>query len=145
MRPLLLSALLLLGAGCGYVSFARKETTDEVVLKQQIMSYYDSVKAAFASGAVQRFAVLFDPKVANPMTHAQIMDWAQKFLGKHGRAAFRVNKLDIEQLGFSQAVVVLDYSVETPSGEGGFSGLERDWLVKKRGRWMITRWEKLSR
>lgn len=144
MRHAWLATLLLAGLGaCGYVSFGRKVGTAEWILQQEIRSYYDNVQLAFAAGNPQALAGLFDPGIAKPMTQTEILAWGEKFFGEHKKARFRIEKLVFDELGYLQAVVTLTYRVETPEGRGDFGGTERDALVKRRGRWYISAWEKL--
>lgn len=145
MRPRWAFLSVIFFVGCGYVSFARKQTTDEVVLRQELVAYYADVQSAFAAGNAQRLASLYDPAIAKPLTRAEVEAWATKFFAEHGRASFHVKKMEIEQMGFQDAVVILDYAVETPSGKGGFTGLERDSLSKHGAHWSVKGWEKLVR
>jgi len=63
---------------------------------------------------------------------------------QYGPAAFKVDKLEFEQVGHVSAVVVIAYRVETKDGEGSFGGTERDQLAHRDNRrWYVTAWEKL--
>lgn len=130
--------------GCGFVSFGRRMSADEVGLRQEVKAYYSSVQAAFAAGSPEALGTLFDGAIRKPMTHQQIEDWGKDFFGKHGPATFRIEKLEIESLGLGQAVVVLTYQVVTKDHAGDFGGVERDWLAKEKGRWRITAWENVD-
>lgn len=134
--------LLLLVAGCGYVSFGRKVSDDEMRLRDSVRGYYDEVIIAFAAGNPDALTALFDGAIAKPMTKPQIQAWGKDFFGKHGPARFKVEALEYERLGYENAVVLLTYRVETKDGKGDFGGTERDYLTKRGKRWIMTAWEK---
>lgn len=140
MRPLLLAALLL--SGCSYVSFGRKVSDDELRLRDDVRAYYDEVVQAFAAGNPDALAQLFDGAITKPMTREQILAWGRKFFGEHGPARFKVERVEYERLGYGDAVVLLTYRVETKDGRGNFGGVERDVLVRRGRRWVMTEWEK---
>jgi hypothetical protein len=139
LAPVAIAAAL---AACGWVSFQRPLTNDELRLEREVRSYYTEVRAAFATGNPQALSGLFDPEITDPMTRPDIEKWAADFFGKHGRGSFKISAFDFDELGFQRAVVRFHYRVDTPDGQGGFSGYERDTLVKKNGRWYTARWEK---
>jgi len=141
MRLLILAAAVLFSA-CGYVSFGRKVSDDELRLRTEVRAYYDEVAQAFASGNPEALTSLFDGAIAKPMTRDQIAAWGKDFFGKHGGARFKIESVEYERLGYQNAVVLLTYRVETSDGKGDFGGTERDYLVKRGRRWIMTSWEK---
>jgi len=143
MRIIPIAALLLLSA-CGYVSFGRKVSDDELRLRADVRAYYDEVVQAFATGNADALTLLFDGAIAKPMTREQIAAWGRKFFGEHGAAKFKVESVEYERLGYENAVVLLSYRVETKDGKGSFGGVERDYLSKRGRRWVITAWEPVS-
>ncbi len=136
--------LLLAASACSVfdVGFGRKVSDDELRLRTDVRAYYDEVIAAFALGNADALTRLFDPAIAKPMTRDQIQAWGTKFFAENGGAAFKVERLEFERLGFENAVVLLTYSVKTKGGKGDFGGTERDYLVKRGKRWIMTSWEK---
>lgn len=128
--------------GCGWISFRKPPSDDELRLSEEVRSYYTEVQRAFAAGNAQALSALFDAGIAWPMTKAQVEDWAETFFAEHGRAHFRILELTIDDLGLARAVVTLKYAVETPDGKGGFAGSERDTLVRRAGRWYTASWER---
>jgi len=143
MRILLLMAAVLT-ASCGFVSFGRQVSNDELRLRASVRAYYDEVAQAFAAGNHESLALLFDAAIAKPMTREQISAWGKDFFAKHGPAGFKVEKVEFERLGFENAVVLLTYRVETTDGKGSFGGVERDVLTKRGKRWVVMSWEKVS-
>lgn len=143
MRILPMVAAVLLSS-CGYVSFGRKVTDDELRLRSDVRAYYDEVARAFATGNADALTLLFDGAIAKPMTREQIAAWGKDFFAKHGAAKFKVETVEYERLGYENAVVLLTYRVETKDGTGDFGGVERDHLTKRGRRWVITAWEKVS-
>lgn len=148
-RSLLAASLALtaLAAGCSSFSlnFGRPVTEEEMILREQIRSYYDQVAAAFAAGNADALAGLFDAGIARPMTQDKIRAWAKEFFEKHGPAGFKVSKIDYERVGHVTSVVTITYRVTTRDGDGSFGGTERDQLVQRTGRqWYVTAWDKLS-
>lgn len=143
MRALPLVLLLACGCSSFEVGFGRTVSDDELRLRGDVRAYYDEVARAFALGDADGLTRLFDPAIAKPMTREQIQAWGAKFFGEHGGASFKVERLEYERLGFENAVVLLTYSVKTKSGVGGFGGTERDYLVKRGKRWIMTSWEKV--
>lgn len=143
-RGLALAGLGAFLIGCGYISFGRRVTDDEMLLQQEILDFYNGVQRAFAAGNPDALAGLFSPSITHPMTHKEIHAWAEKFFGENKNASFRIEKLAFEQLGHVQAVVTLSYQVETQGGKGDFGGTERDTLVKHRRHWYISSWEKAA-
>ena len=141
MRRLPLIAFLLTSS-CGYVSFGRKVSDDELRLRSDVRAYYDEAALAFAAGSADALASLFDAAIAKPMTREQIREWGRTFFADHGPARFKVEKLEYERLGYENAVVLLTYRVETKDGKGSFGGTERDVLAKRGRRWIVTSWEK---
>lgn len=141
LAPALVAAALL--SGCGYVGFGRGVTTDEMILQQEIRSFYNDVQRAFTVSNPDALASLFDPSITHPMTHAEIKAWGEKFFGEHKDSRFKIEKLEFNELGYLQAVVTLTYKVETPDGKGGFGGTEEDKLVKRRKRWYVASWDKV--
>lgn len=141
MRVLPLAALLLLSS-CAYVSFGRKVSDDEMRLRDSVRGYYDEVIMAFAAGNPDALTALFDGAIAKPMTKPQIQAWGTKFFGEHGPARFKIVAIEFERLGYENAEVLLTYRVETKDGKGSFGGTERDYLVKRGKRWIMTAWEK---
>jgi len=135
-------APLLLLAGCVAVGFGRKVDDRELLLRDQVKAYYARVSAAFAAGNEQALAALFDPAIVKPMTRERIEAWGRDFFAAHGPAAFRAEKIEIESIGYVEAVVRLTYRVETRDGKGSFGGVERDHLVRRKGRWFVDSWEK---
>lgn len=135
--------LLLVFAGCKYISFGRRMSNDEIRLQQEIRAYYGDVQRAFAAGNAQALAALFDSSIVKPMTYAQILAWGEKFFSENGPARFRIESLEFDALGHRQADVVMKYRVVTKDGKGDFGGVEADRLVKRGGRWYMTEWEKL--
>ena len=146
MRSLLLaSAAASLFCGCVSVNFARAVPEEELILRDQIRSYYDEVSAAFAAGNPDMLANLYDAGIAHPMTQDAIRAWGADFFKKHGPATFKVVKLDYESVGHVAAVVTLTYRVATRDGDGSFGGTERDNLVQRTGRrWYVARWDKVA-
>lgn len=142
MRALLVIAAVC-SSSCGYVSFGRKVSDDELRLRAEVRAYYDEAAQAFAAGNHEALALLFDAAIAKPMTRGQISAWGRKFFAEHGPASFKVEKVEYERLGFENAVVLLTYRVETLDGKGNFGGVERDTLAKRGRRWVITSWEKV--
>ncbi|MDD5304121.1 MAG: hypothetical protein PHS14_13555 [Elusimicrobia bacterium] len=143
MRLLPFAVAVLLSA-CGYVSFARKVSDDELRLRAGVRAYYDEVAQAFTAGNHEALALLFDAAIAKPMTREQIAAWGKDFFAAHGPASFKVERVEYERLGYENAVVLLTYRVETKDGKGNFGGTERDYLTKRGRRWIVTSWEKVS-
>lgn len=143
MRRALLLGCLALGAACVRLDMGRKLSDDELRLRRELEAYYMDASAAFATGSPEALAALYDPSIAKPMTLQQIRDWGVKFFGEHGPARFKVEKLEFDRVGYENAVVTLTYRVETKDGKGGFGGVEQDLFVKKKGRWLMTAWEKV--
>ena len=141
-RVLLVLAAVLL-ASCGYVSFGRKISDDELRLRSDVRAYYDEVVQAFAAGNADALALLFDAAIAKPMTRENILAWGKDFFASHGPASFKVERVEYERLGYENAVVLLTYRVETKNGKGNFGGTERDYLTKRGRRWVVTAWEKV--
>ncbi len=141
--PLLALAAALLG-GCISVNFGRPVSEEEIILRDEIKSYYNEVGATFAAGNADALANLYDAGIARPMTQDKIREWGKDFFAKHGPASFKITKIDFERVGHVTSVVTITYSVETKDGEGSFGGTERDELVQRDGRrWYVTAWEKL--
>lgn len=140
MRRILLLGLLATGA-CVRLDFGRKVGDDELRLRRELQAYYLDASAAFAAGSPEALTALYDPSITKPMTLKQIQDWGVKFFGEHGPAKFKVDKLVFDRLGYESAVVTLTYHVETKDHKGEFGGTEVDEFVKKRGRWLMTRWD----
>ena len=144
--PTVMGRLLLIAAvalsGCGYVSFGRKVSDDELRLRSSVRAYYDEVVQAFAAGNPDSLTMLFDGAISKPMTREQIQAWAKKFFTENGPASFKIERVEYERLGYENAVVLLTYRVTTRSGKGNFGGTERDILVKRGKRWVVTEWEK---
>ena len=138
--PAILTALL---SACGYVSFGRTVSDDELRLRSSVRAYYDEVAQAFAAGNHETLTMLFDAAIAKPMTREQISAWGKDFFAKHGPASFKVVRVEYERLGYENAVVLLTYRVETKDGKGNFGGTERDTLTKHGRRWVVTSWEKV--
>lgn len=144
MRALLLAALALVPASCGWLSFEKRKTEQELALEQSVRGYYDEVTQAFASGDSERLASLFSPAIAKPMTREQIAAWGRDFFRDHGPARFTVEKLEFDALGPRRAEALLTYRVSTRTGQGSFGGRELDVLERTEGgRWRISEWEKL--
>lgn len=143
MRQLLAALTCLTLSGCGWISFRKPPTDDEIRLRAELKSYYGDVQTAFAVGNAQGLAVLFDPSITTPMTKREIEAWGDKFFGEHGRASFKLEKFELDEMGAGRAVATIRYSVTTPTGKGSFGGTERDELVKKNGRWYVSAWEKI--
>jgi hypothetical protein len=142
MRRALLLGCLLAGAACVRLDMGRKLGDDELRIRRELEAYYMEASAAFAAGSPEALAALYDPSITKPMTLQQIRDWGVKFFGEHGPARFKVEKLEFDRVGYENAVVTLTYKAETKSGKGGFGGTEVDHFAKKRGRWLMTAWEK---
>ena len=142
MKTWLAAALLaLLSAGCGWVSFSRRMSDEEVEVRQELVAYYAKVQEAFAAGSPDYLTSLFAASITKPMTLPQIADWAKTFFAAHANAVFHVKKLDFDSVGLGSAEVTLSYWVETPDHEGEFGGVERDQLIKIHGQWRISSWE----
>ena len=138
------AAVAALLGGCISVNFGRSVTEEEIILRDQIRSYYDEVGTAFAAGNPDALAGLYDAGIARPMTQDKIRAWAKDFFEKHGPASFKLLKIDYEQVGHVTSVVTITYRVETRDGQGSFGGTERDELVQRTGRqWYVTGWDKL--
>jgi hypothetical protein len=139
-----LAAVAALLGGCISLNFGRPVTEEEIILRDELRSYYDTVASAFAAGNADMLAGLYDAGIARPMTQDKIRAWGDDFFGKHGPASFKVVKIDFESVGHVTAVVTITYRVETRDGEGSFGGTERDELVQRAGRhWYVTAWDKL--
>ncbi len=143
MRALLILAAVLLSS-CAYVSFGRKVSDDELRLRSDVRAYYDEVVQAFALGNENALVMLFDAAITKPMTRDQIQVWGKDFFKKYGAASFKVEHIEYERLGYESAVVLLTYRVETKNGNGNFGGTERDYLLKRGRRWVVTSWEKVG-
>ncbi len=130
-------------AGCGYISFSRTATTDEIVLQQELRNFYGELKGAFATGNADALAGLYDPSITHPMTQPEILAWGRKFFADNRTAHLRIEKTSVDELSYIRAVVTVSYKVETSRGKDDFSGSERDVLVKHRGRWYIASWDKV--
>lgn len=142
MRRYLILAAALLCSGCLELSFRRPLSMQETLKENSLKDYYVQVKSAFALGDAEALAALYDPGIARPMTQAEILAWGRKFFGEHGSARFRVEKLDVQELGYQHGLVRLTYRVQTKSGKGDFGGTELDTFTQRSGRWLITSWEK---
>ena len=144
MKRVFLVALAALLSGCISLNFGRSVSEEELILREQIRSYYDEVGAAFAAGNADLLADLYDAGIARPMTQDKIRAWGRDFFKKHGPASFKLVKIDYEQVGHVTSVVTITYRVETRDGEGSFGATERDELVQRTGRrWYVTAWDKL--
>lgn len=143
MRLIPIIAAMLLSA-CGYVSFERTASDDELRLRSSVRAYYDKVVQAFAAGNPETLTLLFDAAIAKPMTREQISAWGKDFFAKHGPARFKIGRVEYERLGYENAVILLTYRVETQDGKGNFGGTERDYLSKRGRRWIVTSWEKIE-
>lgn len=143
MRRALLLVLVVLGA-CVRLDLGRKVSDDELRLRRELEGYYLEAAAAFAAGSPDALAALYDQSITRPMTLAAIRAWGEGFFAEHGPARFKVEKLEFERLGYESAVVALTYRVETRDGKGSFGGVERDEFVRRRGRWLMTGWEKIE-
>ncbi|PIR17694.1 MAG: hypothetical protein COV48_08375 [Elusimicrobia bacterium CG11_big_fil_rev_8_21_14_0_20_64_6] len=143
MRALFIPAIAALAA-CGYVSFGRTVSDDELRLRSSVRGYYDEVGRTFATANTDALTLLFDAAITKPMNREEIAAWAKSFFARHGAATFKVRIVEYERLGFDYAVVLLDYRVTTKDGKGDFGGLERDYLTKRGRRWIITAWEKVE-
>lgn len=143
MRTLILAAAAL-ASSCGWISFGRAVSDDELRLRAGVRAYYDEAAQAFAAGNHEALSLLFDAAIAKPMTREQISAWGKDFFAKHGPASFKVQRVEFERLGFESAVVLLTYRVETSDGKGSFGGVERDYLAKRGKRWVVTAWEKVE-
>ncbi|MEK7234356.1 MAG: hypothetical protein AAB268_11110 [Elusimicrobiota bacterium] len=141
MRLLPIVAATLLST-CGYVSFGRKVSDDELRLRSSVRAYYGEVVQAFAAGNPESLPLLFDAAITHPMTREQITSWGKDFFAKHGPANFKVLRVEYERLSYENAVVLLTYRVETKDGNGNFGGSERNFLTKHGRRWVVTSWEK---
>lgn len=130
-------------SSCGYVSFGRKVSNDELRLRSDVRAYYDEVVQNFAAANADALALLFDAAIAKPMTREKILAWGKDFFAQHGPASFKIERIEYERLGYENAVVLLTYRVETKDGKGNFGGTERDHLAKRGRRWVITSWEKI--
>lgn len=144
MKAFMLAAAAL-ASSCGWVSFGRAVSDDELRLRASVRAYYDEAAQAFAAGNHEALALLFDAAIAKPMTREQISAWGKEFFAKRGPAAFKVQRIEFERLGFENAVVLLTYRVETADGKGSFGGTERDTLARRGKRWVVTGWEKVER
>ena len=113
-------------------------------IRREIGSYYDEVKAAFASQNPEGLAKLFYPGIAKPMTFPQILDWARRFFSENQAIRFHIDKTEFEDMGPGRAVVRLTYRVTTAGGKGDFGGTEVDFLEKHGGWWVMTAWKKVS-
>jgi hypothetical protein len=136
-------AAAFLGSGCGYVSFQKPPSDDELRLKAEIRGYYDQVAQAFAAGNPDALTTLFASSITHPMTQDQIRAWAEKFFKENGPAHFHVRKIEYDEISFVRASVRLSYSVETKGGRGDFGGVEQDELIQRQGRWFTAGWEKI--
>jgi hypothetical protein len=144
-RPFfLLLPVLCLASACGGVSFGRRVSDDEMIIKQEIHSYYDQIQGAFATANPDALAGLFSPSITHPMTHKEIKDWADKFFKENRNGHFKIEKIAFEGLSYIKASVVLTYKVETPDGKGDFGGTERDTLTKDHGHWYTAAWDKVD-
>lgn len=143
MRRALLLGWLALGAACVRLDMGRKLSDDETRIQRELEAYYMQASAAFATGSAEALAALYDPSISRPMTLTQIREWGVKFFGEHGPARFKVEKLEFDRVGYENAVVTLTYRVQTKDGKGDFGGVEQDIFVKKKGRWLMTAWEKV--
>ncbi|MBI4061298.1 MAG: hypothetical protein HY403_07690 [Elusimicrobia bacterium] len=144
MRASRLATAALLLSSCGYVSFARRISDDELRLRSDVRAYYDEVARAFAVGNADALTLLFDAAMTKPMTREQVAAWGRDFFAKHGPASFKIDRMEYERLGHENAVVLLSYRVETKDGSGNFGGTERDSLSKRGRRWVVTSWEKIE-
>jgi hypothetical protein len=143
-RLLPLAAVAAMFGGCISLSFGRPVSEEELILREQIRSYYDEVGAAFAAGNSDLLADLYDAGIARPMTQDKIRAWGKDFFDKHGPASFKMLKIEYEQVGHVTSVVTITYRVETRDGQGSFGGTERDQLIQRTGRhWYVTAWDKL--
>jgi hypothetical protein len=143
VRRVLLLVLLAAGSACVWLDMGRRVSDDERRIQRELEAYYVEAAAAFATGSAEALAALYDPAISKPMTLPQIRDWGVKFFGEHGPARFKVEKLEFDRVGYENAVVTLTYKVETKTGKGDFGGVEQDVFVKKKGRWLMTEWEKV--
>lgn len=144
VRILPLAAVAAVLGGCISLNFGRPVSEEEIILRDQIRSYYDTVAASFAAANPDMLAGLYDAGIARPMTQDRIRAWGQDFFAKHGPSSFKILKIDFERVGHVSAVVTITYRVETRDGEGSFGGTERDELVQRAGRrWYVTAWDKL--
>ena len=135
--------LVLFVSGCGFISFRKPRTDDELRVERELRLYYTEIKSSFAVGNSQSLASLFDSNITRPMSKPEIEKWAEDFFKAHGRASFTIQKFELDELGADRASVTIHYRVEPQDGKGAFGGAETDELIKKGGRWYIAGWEKL--
>lgn len=138
-----IAACALLLSGCGWVSFRKTPSDDELRLEREVRAFYSEIQSAFAAGNPQALASLYDASISKPMTKPEIEAWIEKFFAEHGRGSMSYSSFSIDELGHARAVVTLAYKVETPDGAGNFGGSERDSLIKRGGRWYMAGWQTL--
>lgn len=142
-RAWLVAAACLVGSGCGYISFQKPPTDDELRLKAEVHGYYDEVARAFATANPDALTSLFASSITHPKTQDQIRDWAKTFFKENGPARFHVRKLEFDEISFVRASLRISYTVETKSGRGDFGGIEQDELIQHQGHWFTASWEKV--
>jgi len=143
-RAALVLAAAAFGSGCGYISFQKPLTNDEVRLEAEVREYYDEVAQSFATGNADALASLFLSSITHPMTQDQIRDWGRKFFADNGAAHFKLRKIEFEELSYIRAAVTISYVVETKGARGDFGGVEHDELVRHQGRWFVASWDKVQ-
>ena len=140
----LLAAAGLAGA-CAYVGFDRGLSPDEIVLQQEIRAYFNEMQEAFAAGNAQALASLFDPSITHPMNQDEIEARAGAFFAANKGAHLGIDRVSFEELGMQRAVVTAAYKAEALQASSALQGVERATLVKRRGRWYVSRWEEASK
>ncbi len=126
------------------MSLPQYNTLSTLHTDRSINLYYDKVVKTFAAGNARALTELFANNITQPMKIGEIFDWANDFFASNGPSTFIIEKLELERIDTESAVTLMTYQVKTVDNRGDFSGIERDYLVKIEGEWVISAWDKVD-
>ena len=144
MLTLLCSVALVSSCFPSVISFPHHNTLSTLHTNRRISLYYDKVVKTFAAGNASALTELFAKNITQPMRIGEIFDWADGFFASNGPSTFIIENLELERIDAESAVTLLTYQVKTVGNKGDFSGIERDYLIKMDGEWVVSAWDKVD-
>lgn len=120
--------------------FFNIEIDELLSLRESVGAYYDGVDRAFSAADSDALAARYSDSMTSPMRRSEAAELGRTFLRENAPVRSR-SSLQIISLSRCSAEVLVEFRIKAERTGAVYSGIEKDWLMRAGGRWLISSWK----